>query len=48
VVQLNRDGDDEGLTVVVSPLTGRARIERGAVDMEAPREDVDFDVREEE
>jgi general secretion pathway protein H len=48
VIQLNRDGDEEGLTVVVSPLTGRARIERGVVDMEEPREDVDFDVREEE
>lgn len=33
VVQIGRKGDDDGLTVVVSPLTGRAVIERGYVDL---------------
>jgi general secretion pathway protein H len=33
VVQIAQKGDDEGLTVVVSPLTGRAVIERGLVDL---------------
>ena len=46
VVQLEREGDREGYTVVVSPLTGRARIERGKVELEDPRED--FGEREEE
>lgn len=47
-IQLVRDGDDEGLSVLVSPLTGRAKIERGLVELENPTYDVDFDVREEE
>jgi general secretion pathway protein H len=47
VIQLVRDGDREGLTVLVSPLTGRARIERGAIALESPDYGVDFDVREE-
>lgn len=45
-IQLIREGDDEGLTVLVSPLTGRARIERGPVDLETP--EYDFGQREAE
>jgi general secretion pathway protein H len=30
-IQIRRSGDKDGLTVMVSPLTGRARIERGSV-----------------
>lgn len=38
VVQLKKAGDKEAsLTVVVSPLTGRAKIEKGAVDFPEPR-----------
>jgi general secretion pathway protein H len=48
VVQLVRDGDDTGLSVVISPLTGRARLERGAIELESPKYEVDFDVLEEE
>jgi len=47
-IQLTRDGDDEGLTIVVSPLTGRARIERGRVDLPEPRSDGEYSEREEE
>jgi general secretion pathway protein H len=46
-IQLTREDIDRGLTVVVSPLTGRARIEMGFVDLERPGYDIDFDVREE-
>jgi general secretion pathway protein H len=38
VVQLKKAGDREAsLTVVLSPLTGRAKIEKGAVDFPEPR-----------
>ncbi|HYP88943.1 MAG TPA: hypothetical protein VEQ59_12330, partial [Polyangiaceae bacterium] len=38
VVQLKKAGDKEAsLTVVLSPLTGRAKIEKGAVDFPEPR-----------
>jgi general secretion pathway protein H len=38
VVQLKKAGDKEtALSVVLSPLTGRARIEKGAVDFPEPR-----------
>ncbi len=39
VVHLKRvgDSDDEGLTVELSPLTGRAQIEKGKVDLPEPR-----------
>jgi general secretion pathway protein H len=40
-VQLKRRGDDGGLTVSISGLTGRAKIERGRVDLPAPRGDGD-------
>ncbi|NRA33128.1 MAG: prepilin-type cleavage/methylation domain-containing protein [Polyangiaceae bacterium] len=47
-IQLRREGDgDDGLTVVVSPLTGRARIKRGLISLEEPREDA-FGLRDEE
>jgi general secretion pathway protein H len=39
-IQIGR-GDDV-LTVLVSPLTGRAKIEKGAVKLEAPKNDSDF------
>lgn len=48
VVQVVREGDPEGLSVVVSPLTGRAKIERGAVKLEGTRNDEDFGQIEEE
>ncbi|MEP7051407.1 MAG: prepilin-type N-terminal cleavage/methylation domain-containing protein [Pseudomonadota bacterium] len=38
-VQLKRHGDDTGLTITVSGLTGRAKIERGRVDLPPPRSD---------
>jgi len=40
-VQLKRKGDDTGLTVTVSGLTGRAKVERGRVDLPRSRSDVD-------
>lgn len=33
IIQLARSGDDTGLTIVVSPLTGRAEIQRGRVEL---------------
>jgi len=36
VVQLGRGLEDDGVTVEVSPLTGRARISRGKVDLPEP------------
>jgi general secretion pathway protein H len=49
IVQLKKAGDKEAaLTVVVSPLTGRAKIEKGAVDFPEPRGfDQEFSEREE-
>ncbi len=48
IVQLKKAGDkDAALTVVLSPLTGRAKIEKGAVDFPEPRNsDEDFSERE--
>lgn len=48
VVQVVREGDKEGLSVVVSPLTGRAKIERGVVALEGSRNDDEFGQLEEE
>jgi len=48
-IQLTREGADEVLSVLVSPLTGRARIQRGKIDLEERRfdgGDEDFGVRE--
>ncbi len=47
VVHLGRD-DDEGLTVVVSALTGRAKIEKGKVELPEPRADGQISERDEE
>jgi len=50
VIQIIRDGDTnpEPLSVVVSPLTGRAKIERGDVELEAPHSDEEFGQLEDE
>lgn len=47
-VKVQRKGSDEALTVVVSALTGRTRIERGLVDMPEPRTDREEDQGERE
>ncbi len=47
-VQLYRSGDDDGVTVLVSALTGRAKVTRGRVELEEPRSEESFGVREEE
>jgi general secretion pathway protein H len=49
IVQLKKAGDKEAaLTVVLSPLTGRAKIERGKVDFPEPRgSDDEFSERDE-
>lgn len=49
VVQLKKAGDkDVALTVVISPLTGRAQIEKGKVDFPEPRGfDEEYSEREE-
>jgi general secretion pathway protein H len=47
-VKLKRQGSDEALTVVVSALSGRAKIERGLVDMPEPRTDREEDQGERE
>jgi len=46
-VQLKRRGDDTGMTVSISGLTGRAKIERGRVDLPAPRNDGEASERDE-
>lgn len=46
-VQLKRKGDDTGLTVTISGLTGRAKVERGRVDLPAPRSDGEASERSE-
>jgi general secretion pathway protein H len=46
VITLARPDDEEPLNVVVSALTGRARIVKGEVDFERPDLDVDFGERE--
>lgn len=48
VVQLHRESDDQGLSVVVSPLSGRVRLERGRVELEDKYGGADFGEREEE
>jgi general secretion pathway protein H len=45
VIQLHekgQNGDDDGLTVVVSPLTGRAAIRRGRIDLDTLKADTVF------
>lgn len=46
-IQITRPGDYDGLTVLVSALTGRAKLQRGRIELEEARRDVDFDEREE-
>jgi general secretion pathway protein H len=46
-IQIASPGDNEGLTVLVSALTGRSRLARGRVEMEESRRDGDFQEREE-
>lgn len=48
-IQLRRAGGDEpGLTVMVSALTGRATIQRGRIELPKAREDDGFSEREED
>jgi general secretion pathway protein H len=46
-IQITRPGDHDGLTILVSALTGRARLERGRIELEEARRDSDFQEREE-
>lgn len=46
-VQITRPGDQLGLTVLVSALTGRAKLERGRIELEEGRRDLEFEEREE-
>jgi general secretion pathway protein H len=46
-IQITRSGDVRGLTVLVNALTGRARLERGRVELEEARHDGDLQDREE-
>lgn len=46
-IQITRPGDASGLTVLVSALTGRARLQRGRIELEESRRDVEFEEREE-
>jgi general secretion pathway protein H len=48
VVQIQRGDGDEILSVLVSPLTGRAKIQRGKIDFAEPRQEEDFGMREAE
>ena len=46
VVQIERTGSDDVLSVLVSPLTARARIQAGKVDLVQPHDEEDFGQRE--
>jgi general secretion pathway protein H len=46
-IQITRPGDHTGLTVLVSALTGRAKLARGRVELEEARRDGDLQEREE-
>jgi general secretion pathway protein H len=46
-IQITRPGDHQGLTVLVSALTGRSKIVRGRVELEEARNDADLQEREE-
>lgn len=48
VIRIRREGETEGLSVLVSSLTGRAEIVRGAVDFDKPGDEADFGEREED
>jgi general secretion pathway protein H len=47
-IQIQSGDDDEGLTIRVSALTGRARVERGRVDLPESRGEEGYSEREEE
>jgi general secretion pathway protein H len=47
-VKLKRAGSEDALTVMVSALTGRTRIERGLIDLPEPRSDDEEDQGERE
>ena len=47
-IQIQSSPDDKGLTVLVSPLTGRAQIKSGHIALEDPRSDADFGERKSE
>jgi general secretion pathway protein H len=47
-VQLRRAGEPDGLTVIVSALTGRTRVERGRIDLPKARSDKEEDQGERE
>jgi general secretion pathway protein H len=42
-VQLKHVGTTEALTVIISPLTGRTKVEKGLIDMPEPRSDKEED-----
>jgi general secretion pathway protein H len=42
-VQLKRASGEEALTVIVSPLTGRTKVEKGLIDLPEPRTDKEED-----
>jgi general secretion pathway protein H len=46
-IQITRPGDHSGLTVLVSALTGRTKLQRGRIELEEGRRDVEFEEREE-
>jgi general secretion pathway protein H len=48
VIQLFRGGKDPGLSISVSPLTGRTKIERGSVDLPIVGDDGEISERQEE
>lgn len=45
-IQITRAGDSSGITVLISALTGRAKLARGRIDLEEARHDPDFQERE--
>ena len=46
-IQITRPGDMDGLTILVDALTGRAKLQRGRVELEEARHDPAFQEREE-
>lgn len=48
VIRLKREGQEDGISVVVSALTGKAEIVRGEVSLDSPIEGVEFGEREAE
>jgi general secretion pathway protein H len=47
-IQITRAGDLDGITVLVNALTGRARLQRGRIELEEARKDSYFEEREED